>query len=816
MAYTKLKYIESNGTQYIDTGFQPNKDTRIDMVVSALSVVDINGTDGFAAYGSGVSSNSNNIELYSYGNKTEIHYGKRYAYGVAISEGDLISITQNKNVVSIINESKGIGFNNTFPYLEITCPRSLYLFAIYQDKFYYGKQRIYSCKIYDNGILVRDFVPMANEQGVCGLYDNVSEAFYTSPNGNNFTGEVERIELPDGFRKCDYIESNGKQYIDTGFVPNQNTRIDMVVYPTSIANINGSDGFVAYGSGDTSTSNAIEVYSWDGNAEVHYGSQYIYEYKIGVNDKLRIVQNKNFAYIINETKGTSWNKTFNSQTFTCPRSLYLAACYQIIFYYGNQKIYSCRIYDNDVLVRDFVPCVRQDGIVGLFDFISKSFYFSANGNNFIGKIEGEELPIGYTKCEYIESDGTQYIDTDVRGRHDIKAESEFMLMEGGASIPLGCYGPYQIYMIEFTYDTRLAYRYTGEVFTSTKIETGRKYSISVDFASGYQSMMLDGVKIASSSSQALNVNDYNIYAFAYSNTGKAKSFSKMRLYGLKLYDKDVLIRDYIPCQNSEGVYGLYDLANNVFYQSASDYGFTGKWAEDKKLLVSPSEFRRRLMMLAVNDTKPDYTILDAFGVAIMDIKGKFYPDEMLWQNAGSPTANGIAVSDGVHRFCISKDMIAKVNGVGDYPDTEYWGGYNTTVSGVTTATNIATAKSDFNGVANTDAIAANVTKSDGYFNKIPWSAAALCKMSSFPNGASGYLGACGEWQLVQDSISTINTLMSAIGGTQIDTDSYQYYWTSTQYSVLSAWYWNIDYKDCGTNDKSFPIRVRAFCTLDNP
>ena len=37
---------------------------------------------------------------------------------------------------------------------------------------------VYSCKIYDNGVLVRDFAP-AEFGGVSGLYDQVAGVFYT-------------------------------------------------------------------------------------------------------------------------------------------------------------------------------------------------------------------------------------------------------------------------------------------------------------------------------------------------------------------------------------------------------------------------------------------------------------------------------------------------------------------------------------------------------------------------------------------------------------------------------------------------------------
>lgn len=50
-------------------------------------------------------------------------------------------------------------------------------------------QRVYSFKIYNGDLLVRDFIPMYQiSTDTYGLWDRVEEKFYTSPNGVKFTG----------------------------------------------------------------------------------------------------------------------------------------------------------------------------------------------------------------------------------------------------------------------------------------------------------------------------------------------------------------------------------------------------------------------------------------------------------------------------------------------------------------------------------------------------------------------------------------------------------------------------------------------------
>ena len=63
------------------------------------------------------------------------------------------------------------------------------------------------------------------------------------------------------------------------------------------------------------------------------------------------------------------------------------------------------------------------------------------------------------------------------------------------------------------------------------------------------------------------------------------------------------------------------------------------------------------------DCTPDYDLIDELGVAIMDIYGKFYRDADEWIEAGRPTPNGIAVSDGIHRFCIAMQNLDGFDGL---------------------------------------------------------------------------------------------------------------------------------------------------------
>ena len=778
IGYTLCEYIESNGTQYIDTGVIAKSGirTKIDCSIDDLSLT----SNIFGAY-----SNSNRIYIHydtseklllGYRAYNRVNYnlqsGTRYLIDAEFKAGKQSMLIDGTEIYSGTDTS------------EITTNCSAFLGAMNSgtSASLFAKMTIYSCQIYDNDVLVRDYVPMANEQGVCGLWDNVNGVFYTSANGNNFLGIRKDDGLPVGYTLCEYIESNGTQYIDTGFKPNQDTRV-VVDFKGLKWNTNevcmwmGVSSSPSFMFGKASSSN-YRAYFYYNTSEVLFAESTTEEWE----------HRQTLDWDKNVVTWGSVSKSISSASFKCVDNAYLFAANNggEAKFMTRGRIYGCQIYDNEVLARDYVPMANEQGVCGLWDNANGVFYVSPNGNNFVGVIAGSNLPIGYTRCEYVESNGTQYIDTGVAGHANVKAESEFMLMEGGASIPLGCYSPNRLYMISFDSNTYLRYGYSEWFNTSTKIEIGRKYSISVDFASGNQSMVLDGVTIASSSILGRVTNDYNIYAFAYNDGGIASDFSKIRFYGLKLYQEGLLVRDYIPCQNSEGDYGLYDLVNNVFYQSETEYGFTGKWVVDKKLLVSPEEFRRRLMSLPLG-----YTAWR--GVYIEDINGKLWDiDE--WDS--SVAANGIAVLTDNCRFV----MCASLNRW-----TAQWAHSNTT--GVYACTTVTPYRSEavqvFSGYEDTKNVLANIDT-----NVAPaWS---IIKDVKFPNGQSSYMGSAGEWQAAFENYQDVRRAVDKIGAY---IDEYGNYATSTMYDSSEIWVCSFAYGGLQTIPFNDYVAVCPFTTL---
>ena len=185
--YTKLAYIQSSGTQYINTGFKPNQDTRLEIVAAPMSIDDAAQGTGFIPYGAGTSYNSNTFECYTVSNQLEFNYDGQYDFIGTAEIGTVFSINHDKNNVTVSKGSQVSG-TKAFSYKSFTATTNLTLFAVNRGSMMCGLLKLYSCQIYDNGTLVRDFVPCINGSGEVGLYDLVGKQFYGNAGTGVFTG----------------------------------------------------------------------------------------------------------------------------------------------------------------------------------------------------------------------------------------------------------------------------------------------------------------------------------------------------------------------------------------------------------------------------------------------------------------------------------------------------------------------------------------------------------------------------------------------------------------------------------------------------
>lgn len=193
--YTQLEYIESSGTQYINSNFYANQNSRVYMDFEYLSgdvVFGAYNTSGTAGFGLQAASN----QWYTY-------YGSSSSYsGVAVTTKTRYQADLNKNVFYLNGEIARIATPNTF-----TGQNPLLIFCLQNAGFpaFYASIKLFSCKIYDNGVLARDYVPCRNPQFVAGLFDILNGQFYANAGTGSFT---EGPEIPQDEANI-YAKING-------------------------------------------------------------------------------------------------------------------------------------------------------------------------------------------------------------------------------------------------------------------------------------------------------------------------------------------------------------------------------------------------------------------------------------------------------------------------------------------------------------------------------------------------------------------------------------------------------------------------------
>lgn len=184
--------------------------------------------------------------------------------------------------------------------------------------------------------------------------------------------EIKRGRLPSGYTQLEYIQSSGTQYIDTGFKPNQNSRVVFDFFPVSIGQTH------LFGSrSSNSSSDYFLVLCTGGYYRDDYASSKTVT-TIAPTDRMVIDKNKN---VVN----------FGSQTYTHSAATFTGAYPIVLFasntggnvsYMTNIRLYSCKIYDNGVLSRDFIPCKNASGVIGLWDDVNNVFYQNAGTGTF--------------------------------------------------------------------------------------------------------------------------------------------------------------------------------------------------------------------------------------------------------------------------------------------------------------------------------------------------------------------------------------------------------------------------------------------------
>ena len=204
-------------------------------------------------------------------------------------------------------------------------------------------------------------------------------------------------------------------------------------------------------------------------------------------------------------------------------------------------------------------------------FIVFAFVFGAH----IVPAVSATLPSGYTELEYIESTGTQYIDTGMTvgiiRKTEVVAQYTQIVTNSfvfGATNDMR-YGWGTIYG---------KFMWNYGVWNTSDIDADlNKHRFGIDTIT--EKVWVDNNEFTPSDGYDGNTAYYsvgggNIYLFARYNRSSAEGFAKLKVFGVKMWNENnILVQNLVPAQNSEGVVGMYDTVNNRFYTNSGTENF---------------------------------------------------------------------------------------------------------------------------------------------------------------------------------------------------------------------------------------------------
>lgn len=184
---TLLSYIQSDATQYINTGYKPTR-TDAKYVADCQYISLTNGAGDKNVYVAGtvkvVDDSQHWVLIGAQDGKFKYQAGKS---GVNQWSSDT---TRHTFTLDVKNKKGGCDSNTTSLSEVSACNEDLYLFARKNsagNPNCFSKIKLYSFKIYENEKLVHDYRPALNEEGTPGLCDVVSSNFLEKEVGNEFT-----------------------------------------------------------------------------------------------------------------------------------------------------------------------------------------------------------------------------------------------------------------------------------------------------------------------------------------------------------------------------------------------------------------------------------------------------------------------------------------------------------------------------------------------------------------------------------------------------------------------------------------------------
>lgn len=198
---TPIEYLESTGTQYIDTGYIPNGGTRMEIQFKIVRL-QTNLAAGAVPIGGRKAFRNKHFNIFA-----PVNSADENDICVGNECGSFSFEPLNKRIRGIIdvpNKYIELSYDDVVNSSNINISNVIYEYPLFLFALNTSGNvgmsdshiRIFGVQITEDGNLVRDFIPVLNENGVACMFDKVTDQFfYNAGTGQFIAGPVVETNL---------------------------------------------------------------------------------------------------------------------------------------------------------------------------------------------------------------------------------------------------------------------------------------------------------------------------------------------------------------------------------------------------------------------------------------------------------------------------------------------------------------------------------------------------------------------------------------------------------------------------------------------
>ena len=634
--FRRLSYVKATGSQHVNTGLILSENAEAEVVADVPNDATADQVL-FGAWNAG-DNRQFRFNVNRGGTKTVFwRANSSVTLGGFPAEGNPARVHASGKTVTVSTFAGGTVLQGTISASTavVACRNPMYLFALDNTSDWIpggtlmrATASIYSFKAWDKDgatgeqTLVADFVPCQAPDGEIGFYDQVGGGFHgnAATDGSVLTGNA--TSLPADYTPLSFVEATGKQYVDTKLILGANAAVETVVEVPACAQADQT----LFGAWCTSNDHQFRVNVNRGQTQTVFRRA---NFSVNLGGfpaegvKARILVEGKTATVSSFDSGeVLLQKTLGTANpiVACRHPMYLfglnngsGAASGGVLMPATARMYSFKAWDafdadeTPLPIGDFAPCQNANGETGFYDLVKGRFHGNAATDGSVLLPGYLRLPEGYAVVDYIESTGTQYINTGMTpGANavietvvdvpDDKIDGDRMLFGAWCESPAG------VESKQF----RVGYNRVNGTTVFFRANTGT--SVATDFPAGGQkaTVRVEGKTVTVSTadgtvlSHTLNTQNavtacrQPMYLFGLNNGGDGVSgnpsmLGSFRMYSFKVWDKVgtsndlTMTGDFVPCSNGSA-YGMYDRVNGRFYPNAAtgddfNAGETSFWYE---------------------------------------------------------------------------------------------------------------------------------------------------------------------------------------------------------------------------------------------